>query len=165
MVWADARFLCKEETSLDDNRAMRAESGVGTLPNGCCAPLAFPYVPVQKNDPERYSQQDALKAGTLFPGLNLPFHAQMKTKFPAVNTALSELMALDFAIDELGLYLTTHPEDTEVLNLYWSYIKLGREVREHNNFARRVPILEEQMKVANHRIADLENHERMKERN
>ena len=43
--------------------------------------------------------------------------------------------------------------------------ELSREVREHNNFARRVPILEEQMKVANHRIADLENHERMKERN
>ena len=43
--------------------------------------------------------------------------------------------------------------------------ELTREVREHNNFARRVPILEEQMKVANRRIADLENHERMKERN
>ena len=43
--------------------------------------------------------------------------------------------------------------------------ELTREVREHNNFARRVPILEEQMKVANHLIADLENHERMKERN
>lgn len=43
--------------------------------------------------------------------------------------------------------------------------ELTREVHEHNNFARRVPILEEQMKVANHRIADLENHERMKERN
>ena len=43
--------------------------------------------------------------------------------------------------------------------------ELTREVREHNNFARRVPILEEQMKVANHRNADLENHERMKERN
>ena len=43
--------------------------------------------------------------------------------------------------------------------------ELTREVSEHNNFARRVPILEEQMKVANHRIADLENHERMKERN
>ena len=43
--------------------------------------------------------------------------------------------------------------------------ELTREVREDNNFARRVPILEEQMKVANHRIADLENHERMKERN
>ena len=41
--------------------------------------------------------------------------------------------------------------------------ELTREVREHNNFARRVPILEEQMKVANHRIADLENHERTNE--
>ena len=34
--------------------------------------------------------------------------------------------------------------------------ELTREVREHNNFARRVPVLEEQMKVANHRISDLE---------
>lgn len=35
--------------------------------------------------------------------------------------------------------------------------ELTREVREHNNFAKRVPVLEEQVKVANHRIADLEN--------
>ena len=35
--------------------------------------------------------------------------------------------------------------------------ELTREVREHNNFARRVPILEEQMKVVNHRIEDLED--------
>ena len=35
--------------------------------------------------------------------------------------------------------------------------ELTREVREHNNFARRVPVLEEQMKVANHRIDDLED--------
>lgn len=34
--------------------------------------------------------------------------------------------------------------------------ELTREVREHNNFARRVPVLEEQIKVANHRIEDLE---------
>ena len=34
--------------------------------------------------------------------------------------------------------------------------ELTREVREHNNVARRVPVLEEQMKVANHRIDDLE---------
>ena len=80
--------------------------------------------------PARYSQQDALQAGTLFPGLNLPFHADMETRFPAANTALSELMALDFAIDELGLYLTTHRDDQEVLALYWSYIKLAREGRE-----------------------------------
>lgn len=35
--------------------------------------------------------------------------------------------------------------------------ELTREVREHNNFARRMPVLEEQMKVANHRIQDLED--------
>lgn len=35
--------------------------------------------------------------------------------------------------------------------------ELTREVQEHNNFARRVPVLEEQIKVANHRIEDLEN--------
>lgn len=34
--------------------------------------------------------------------------------------------------------------------------ELTREVREHNHFARRVPVLEEQMKVVNHRIEDLE---------
>lgn len=34
--------------------------------------------------------------------------------------------------------------------------ELTREVHEHNNFARRVPVLEEQIKVANHRIDDLE---------
>lgn len=35
--------------------------------------------------------------------------------------------------------------------------ELTREVREHNNFARRVPVLEEQVKVINHRIGDLED--------
>lgn len=35
--------------------------------------------------------------------------------------------------------------------------ELTREVRAHNNFAQRVPVLEEQIKVANHRITDLEN--------
>ena len=34
--------------------------------------------------------------------------------------------------------------------------ELTREVREHNHFARRVPVVEEQIKVINHRIADLE---------
>ena len=33
---------------------------------------------------------------------------------------------------------------------------LTREVREHNNFARRMPVVEEQIKVINHRIDDLE---------
>jgi len=43
--------------------------------------------------------------------------------------------------------------------------ELTREVRMHNNFAQRVPVIEEQLKVANHRIADLEEHEYERERN
>lgn len=34
--------------------------------------------------------------------------------------------------------------------------ELTREVRAHNGFAQRMPVLEEQIRVANHRIADLE---------
>ena len=34
--------------------------------------------------------------------------------------------------------------------------ELTREVRAHNNFAQRIPVLEEQIKVASHRIEDLE---------
>lgn len=34
--------------------------------------------------------------------------------------------------------------------------ELTREVREHNGFARRMPVVEEQIKVINHRIEDLE---------
>ena len=36
--------------------------------------------------------------------------------------------------------------------------ELTREVREHNNFAKRVPVVEEQIKVINHRIEDLEEY-------
>ena len=84
---------------------------------------------MQNNNPKRYDQREALQQGTLFPGLDLPFHRELKSRFPAVNSALSELMALDFAIDEMGLYLTTHSDDQEALELYWSYIRLAKEGR------------------------------------
>ena len=38
--------------------------------------------------------------------------------------------------------------------------ELTREVRAHNNFARRMPVVEEQIKVMNHRISDLEGFHR-----
>ena len=71
-----------------------------------------------------------MQTGTLFPGLDLPFKAAIQARTKMANTALVELMALDFAIDELGLYLVTHANDKEVLQLYWSYIKLAQEGRE-----------------------------------
>lgn len=39
---------------------------------------------------------------------------------------------------------------------------LTREVRSHNDFGRRIPVIEEQIKVANHRIDDLEKKEEQK---
>ena len=101
----------------------------GILP-GRCASLAFPYIPMQENNPVRYSRMEALQTGTLFPGLDLPFKAAIQARTKMANTALVELMALDFAIHELGMYLVTHAEDQEVLQLYWSYIKLAEEGRE-----------------------------------
>ena len=38
--------------------------------------------------------------------------------------------------------------------------ELTREVREHNNFARRMPVMEEKIAVVNHRIDDLENEQK-----
>lgn len=41
--------------------------------------------------------------------------------------------------------------------------ELTREVREHNNFAKRMPVVEEKIKVINHRIEDLEGFHKPKE--
>ena len=38
--------------------------------------------------------------------------------------------------------------------------ELTREVREHNGFARRMPVVEEQIRVINHRISDLEREQK-----
>lgn len=103
-------------------------AGQGTLPS--CAQLAFPYIPMQENNPLRYSRMEALETGTLFPGLNLPFKEAIQARTKLANTALVELMALSFAVGELGLYLTTHAQDQEALELYWSYVKLLKEGQE-----------------------------------
>ncbi len=100
----------------------------GRLPKGC-GNMAFPYIAMQREDAQRYEDKEALLQGTLFPGLDLPFRKELRSRFPKVNEVLLELMALDFAIDELGLYLTTHPNDKQAQELYWSYIRLGREGR------------------------------------
>lgn len=36
-------------------------------------------------------------------------------------------------------------------------VELTREVRKHNNFAQRMPVVEEQIKVINHRLTELEH--------
>ena len=56
---------------------------------------------------------------------------------------------------EIDYKLETHQAVTDT-----KLEELTREVREHNNFARRMPVLEEKIAVANHRIDDLENEQR-----
>jgi len=117
------------QNSNHSNNACACGPDKGSLP-GCCAHLAFPYIPMQESNPVRYSRMEALQTGTLFPGLDLPFKAAIQARTKMANTALVELMAIDFALQELSLYLTTHADDQEVLQLYWNYIKLAKEGRE-----------------------------------
>ena len=93
----------------------------GRLP--AMAPLANPYVPFQLEDPPKYEARKAWIRGTLFPGLDLPFMGMVNTKEKPV-TPLTELQTLAFAIQELALYLDTHRNDKEALELYQSYQKL-----------------------------------------
>lgn len=95
--------------------------GEGRLP--AMAPLANPYVPFQLENPPKYEARKGMVRGTLFPGLDLPFMGMVNQKEKPV-TPSTELQAMGFAIQELALYLDTHPEDEEALELYRAYQRL-----------------------------------------
>lgn len=97
----------------------------GRLP--AMAPLANPYVPFQIEGPVRYEPRKAMVRGTLYPGLDLPFMGMVNQNNLPV-TPLSEVQVLAFAVQELALYLDTHPEDMEALELYRQYQQLYQKV-------------------------------------
>lgn len=70
--------------------------------------------------------------------------ASIITVISVVITSNKNNAAVDAKLDKQQAVIETKIEE------------LTREVREHNNFARRMPVVEEQIKVANHRIDDLE---------
>ena len=96
----------------------------GQLP--MCAPLGMSYVPAQKNTDDSYDPNMALVRGTLFPGLDLPF-MNVVNKGKLTGTPLGELMALDFVIKELNLYLDTHKDDEEAFRTLQSTLALYEE--------------------------------------
>lgn len=100
------------------------ELKTGKMPK--CGMLAVPYVPVQRSTDGSYSSEKALARGTLFPGLDLPFMG-MVNQTGNVSTPMKELMALGFAVQELGLYLDTHRDDPEALQMFQKYNKLYSE--------------------------------------
>ena len=93
------------------------------------APLANPYVPFQLENPPKYEAQKGLVRGTLFPGLDLPFMGMVNLQ-ELPPTPLAQLQALGFAVQELALYLDTHRDDREALELYRSYQQLLQKGRE-----------------------------------
>lgn len=98
----------------------------GRLP--AMAPLANPYVPFQMENSPQYEAQKGLVRGTLFPGLDLPFMG-MVNQNPLPVSPMSELQALGFALQELALYLDTHREDREALELYRKYQEMYNKCR------------------------------------
>lgn len=102
-----------------------AEQGAeGRLPS--MAPLANPYVPFQLENPPMYDAKKGIVRGTLFPGLDLPFMGMINQKELPV-TPLTELQAMAFAVNELALYLDTHRDDTEALEMYRNYQRMLAE--------------------------------------
>ena len=100
----------------------------GMLPE--CAPLVAAYVPMQQANPPKYANNEALTRGTLFPGLDLPLYNEPNKTNPCAGTPLGELMAIDFMIRELNLYLDTHKNDTEAFMMLKELIALSKEGRE-----------------------------------
>lgn len=99
----------------------------GKLP--AMAPLANAYVPFQLENPPKYEPRKALVRGTLFPGLDLPFMGMVNKNEQPV-TPLTELQSMAFMIQELALYLDTHRDDQEALELYRTYQKMYQKGRE-----------------------------------
>ena len=109
-----------------ENNNSDAKIGEGLLP--ARAPLANPNVPFQQENPQRYDPRKGLVRGTLFPGLDLPFMGMVnKNELPV--TPLSELQTVAFALQELALYLDTHRDDKEALDLYRTLQKMYEQGR------------------------------------
>lgn len=104
----------------------------GPMPG--CVPLATSRVPEQEFPDARYASNEALTKGTLYPGLDLPFKNVSNTSHPYEGSPKGEFMALNFIIKELQLYLDTHPDDSEALELLKDTIHLERDA--HKVFAR-----------------------------
>ncbi len=103
-----------------------------TKDTGCTCPetLAMASIPMQEWC-EPYDFETALKEGTIFPCLNLKFFkaedikSSLKSKFSALDkkesdreALMSKIATVSFAINDLTLYLDTHPACPNGLELF-----------------------------------------------
>lgn len=115
-----------------DKRKKDRSCREGNLP--ATSPLANAFVPFQADNPPKYEARFGMVRGTLFPGLDLPFMGMVNQKEKKV-TPMTELQALNFAIQELALYLDTHRDDKEALELYRGYQQMYDRCR--NEYSKR----------------------------
>ena len=100
----------------------------------CDEHLAMATVPKQEWE-NPYDYQTALEEGTLFPGLNLPFFkapigkSKCNTCNPKADLTqqnreemMSQLAAVSFALNDLTLYLDTHPDCPKGTELFYKLL-------------------------------------------
>lgn len=108
--------------------------------------LGISSVPIQQWG-ELYTLEEALNVGTIFKDLNLPFFATeqvMSTASPIANASqsdtipqeavnreqlLTKINEVSFFLDDLTLYLDTHENDTQALQLYQEKAKECDELK------------------------------------
>jgi len=102
--------------------------------NLCTCDDSLAMVSIPKQDwCEPYDYQTALEEGTLFPCLNFPFFkapikkCQCSTSNPSAGSSqqsreemMSQLTAISFALNDLTLYLDTHPDCPNGTKLFYS---------------------------------------------
>ena len=103
-------------------------AGMGRLP--AQAPLANPYVPFQVENPPMYDARKGFIRGTIYPGLDLPFMGKVNNREKAI-TPMNQLQTMAFTIQELALYLDTHPNDAQALELYRSFQRMYHDAQMH----------------------------------
>lgn len=95
-------------------------------------PIGMAYVPMQILPESIYYDDIALQRGTIYPELDLPFKGYENNDTPPL-TPLIDVMQNDFVCLDLGLYLDTHPQDTDALMYFNHRVKLSREAHEKYN--------------------------------
>lgn len=106
--------------------------------------LAIAHIPCQTFH-EVYDFSKALQVGTVFEELNMPFFAadELESTIPANKEIgkeekeelereklLQEINEISFAVNDLGLYLDTHSEESEPRYLYHKCVKKRAELLE-----------------------------------
>lgn len=94
--------------------------------------LAIPYVPMQQWG-QTYDPARALAEGTVFPDLNLCFFAAPCGDSPAPEGERDPRLLFSqicFVLDDVLLYLDTHPEDGRAKEFYGKCLQKKRELME-----------------------------------